>query len=111
MNNIHSVVTNYLFYPFWFVWSARMFSLVPFFKQNVLLFTRVTAEPEILGAWFAKVFLDGISQQTNVEATWSESKETKLSENSAPPKKGNSNKTTRVQKPLCLCVCVLSDIC
>lgn len=75
-------------------------------------FTRVTAEPEIIGAWFAKVFLDGISQQTNVEATWSESKETKsFLKISAPPKKGNSNKTTHLPKTLCfMFVCVFFPI-
>ena len=60
-------------------------------------FLHLTIDPstelsEIIAAWIAKVVLDRIGQQTNVEATCSESKETKFRQNVAPQKR-NLKKT------------------
>ena len=79
-------------------------------KQTVLFHLRLkspfdhrprssTELSEIIGAWIAKVVLDRIGQQTNVEATCSESKETKFRQNVAPQKKELKKKNlTHLQK-------------
>jgi len=77
-------------------------------KTKGPFFTSVTAEREIIGAWFAKVFLDGISQQTNVEATWSESKQSCLKIRHLQKMELQQNNT---RTNTTMFACVLSDIC